>query len=69
VIAFAIFFLCVLAVIGLLMAGGGDRPGRRKATVRKLPAKKVGAGLRVNRGQLDRKDLYYDPKQFRRPRR
>ena len=68
-IAFAIFFLCVLGVIGLLLAGGGDRPGRRKVTARKLPAQKIAAGLRVNRDQLDRKDLYYDPKQFRRPRR
>ena len=65
----AIYFLGVLVVIGLLLAGGGSRPGRRKPTVRKMPAKKIGTGLRVNRGRLDRKDLYYDPKQFRRPRR
>ena len=67
-LGFVIFLLCVFAALGLLRFA---RPRRGTGRLRVVPAsggKAARWSWRVQRGRLDRKDLYYDPKQFRRRR-
>lgn len=69
-LGFVIFLLCVVGALGLARFGGRRR-GRGRLRVVPGPTREAKPrrwALRVRRGKLDRKDLYYDPKPFRRSR-
>ncbi|APZ44296.1 hypothetical protein [Acidihalobacter ferrooxydans] len=68
-IGFALFVGGVLALLWLGLLRSGSKPLARRAKVMRLRVVRRTAGrLRVRRGALDRKDVYYDPRPFRRPR-
>ncbi|WP_455384806.1 hypothetical protein [Acidihalobacter prosperus] len=69
-LGFTIVLLAAVGVLGLLFAGRRRRARRQLHVVPDSPSRgKPRPRLRVWRGKLDRKSLYYDPKQFRRRRR